>query len=76
MKKILFTIMMLVRPTMRLAKNPAVNQVIPNRDYVIKVEDATIKGMGGKVVVALKLRQYRMYLRVSLWCLSPNWLTR
>ena len=56
MKKILFTIMMLVSATMMLAQRPAVNLVSPQLDYVIKVEDATIKEMGGKVVVALKLK--------------------
>ena len=43
MKKILFTIMMLVSATMMLAQRPAVNQVSPKLDYVIKVENATIK---------------------------------
>ena len=56
MKKILFTIMMLVSATMMLAQRPAVNQVSPKLDYVIKVEDATIREMGGKLVVALKLK--------------------
>lgn len=55
MKKILFTIMILASATVMLAQRPAVNMVSPKLDYEIKVEDATIKEMGGKVVVALKI---------------------
>ena len=55
MKKILFTIMILASATVMLAQRPAVNLVSPKLDYEIKVEDATIKEMGGKVVIALKL---------------------
>lgn len=55
MKKILFTIMILASATVMLAQRSAVNLVSPKLDYEIKVEDATIKEMGGKVVVALKL---------------------
>ena len=55
MKKILFTIMILASATVMLAQRPSVNLVSPKLDYVIKVEDATIKEMGGTVVVALKL---------------------
>ena len=45
MKKILFTIMILASATVMLAQRPAVNLVSPKLDYVIKVEDATIKEM-------------------------------
>ena len=55
MKKILFTLLILARAIMMLAQQPATRQISPTMDYVIKVEDATIKEMGGKVVVALNL---------------------
>ena len=57
MKKILFTIMILASATVMLAQRPAVNLVSPKLDYVIKVEDATIK--------PLSSMPYRISLRAS-----------
>ena len=55
MKKTLQTIFLLAHALMASAQNSTANRVSPKLDYVRKVEDANIKEMGGKVVVALKL---------------------